>query len=64
MLDEERATISFGTFPTMTQALLNHPDYHRDRWRGIRLINKVAPPDTLRELQARMPHTIQVTSYG
>jgi fatty-acyl-CoA synthase len=64
MLDEEHATVSFATFPAITQSLLNHPDYHRDRWRGIRLINNVAPPDTLREMQTRMPHTVQISSYG
>ena len=64
MLDDEHATISFATFPAITQALLNHPDYHPDRWRGLRLINNVAPPDTLREMQARMPHTVQISSYG
>ena len=36
MLDDERATLNFATFPAITQSLLNHPDYHRDRWRGIR----------------------------
>jgi len=64
MLDDERATVSFSTFPAITQALLNHPDYHRDRWRRIRLINNVAPPDTLRGMQERMPHTVQISSYG
>jgi fatty-acyl-CoA synthase len=64
MLDEERITISFATFPAITQALLNHSDYHPDRWRGIRLINNVAPPDTLRAMQAQMPHTVQISAYG
>lgn len=64
MLDDERATISFATFPAITQALLNHPQYHPDRWRRIRLINNVAPPDTLRDMQRRMPHTIQISAYG
>ncbi|HTU28310.1 MAG TPA: class I adenylate-forming enzyme family protein [Solirubrobacteraceae bacterium] len=64
MLDDERTTISFATFPAITQALLNHPDYHPDRWRGIRIINNVAPPDTLRDMQSRMPHTVQISSYG
>jgi fatty-acyl-CoA synthase len=64
MLDDERATISFATFPAITQALLNHPDYHPDRWRRVRLINNVAPPDTLRAMQARMPHTVQISAYG
>jgi fatty-acyl-CoA synthase len=64
MLDGERATISFATFPAITQALLNHPAYHPDRWRRIRIINNVAPPDTLRDMQRRMPHTVQISSYG
>jgi fatty-acyl-CoA synthase len=64
MLELERATVSFATFPAITQALLNHPDYHPDRWRHIRLINNVAPPDTLRMMQEQMPHTVQISAYG
>jgi fatty-acyl-CoA synthase len=64
MLDEEGATVSFATFPAVTQALLNHPGYHPDRWKRIRLINNVAPPDTMRAMQAQMPHTIQISAYG
>ncbi len=64
MLDEERITISFATFPAITQALLNHPDYRPDRWRHIRIVNNVAPPETLREMQRRMPHSVQISSYG
>ncbi len=64
MMDAEDATMSFATFPAITQALLNHPDYHPDRWKRVRLINNVAPRDTLRDMQARMPHTIQISAYG
>jgi fatty-acyl-CoA synthase len=64
MLDDERATVSFATFPAITQALLNHPGYDRDRWRRIRLINNVAPADTMRAMQAEMPHTVQISAYG
>ena len=64
MLDAEGATVSFATFPAVTQALLNHPGYHPDRWRRIRLINNVAPPDSMRAMQAQMPHTIQISAYG
>jgi fatty-acyl-CoA synthase len=64
MLDAEGATVSFATFPAVTQALLNHPDYHPDRWRRIRIINNVAPADTMRAMQAQMPHTIQISAYG
>jgi fatty-acyl-CoA synthase len=58
------ATASWSSFPAVAQALLNHPDYHADTWANLRFINNVAPPDTLREMQARMPHTVQVSSYG
>jgi fatty-acyl-CoA synthase len=64
MLDAERVTVSFATFPAITQALLNHPGYHPDRWRNIRLINNVAPAETLRAMQAQMPHTVQISAYG
>jgi fatty-acyl-CoA synthase len=64
MLDRERTTISFATFPAISQALLHHSGYHRDRWRHIRLINNVAPPDTLRWMQEQMPHTTQISAYG
>ena len=64
MMDAERASICFSTFPAITQALLNHPDYHPDRWKRVRIINNVAPPDALRAMQAQMPHTVQIGAYG
>jgi fatty-acyl-CoA synthase len=64
MMDAEDATMSFATFPAITQALLNHPEYHADRWKRVRLINNVAPRDTLRDMQRRMPHTTQISAYG
>ncbi len=64
MLRDEHATLNFATFPAITQALLNHPEYTPDSWKGIRLVNNVAPPDALRDMQRRMPHSILMSSYG
>jgi fatty-acyl-CoA synthase len=64
MIEQERATVNYATFPAITQALLNHPDYRPDSWKRVRCINNVAPPDTLREMQERMPYTLQMSSYG
>jgi fatty-acyl-CoA synthase len=64
MIDEEHATIVFATFPAITMALLNHPEYHPDRWEDVRLVNNVGPPDVLRAMQERMPHAVQVSAYG
>ncbi len=64
-LAEERITIAFPAFPTLMTALLHHPDYERDALPALRLVNNVAPPDTLRAFQAALPpQTRQVSAYG
>lgn len=64
MLEDERATVCYSTFPAIAQALLEHPDYTPGRLARIRLTNNVAPPDTLRAMQARMPQAVQISAYG
>ena len=54
----------FPTFPAVTQALLNHPDYRPETSAEVRITNNVAPPDTLRAMQAAMPQAIQISAYG
>ncbi len=57
MLDRERTTVSFATFPAITQALLNHPSYHPDRWRHIRLDQqRRAAGHDARDARADAPH--------
>ena len=63
-LARERVTGMFPTFPAVTQALLNHPDYRPETLAEVRITNNVAPPDTLRAMQAAMPHAIQISAYG
>lgn len=64
MMESEQATLAFPTFPPITQALLNHPDYAHTDLSKVRLVVNVAPPDTLRKLQEQWPHAIQITAYG
>jgi fatty-acyl-CoA synthase len=64
MIVDERATVIYPTFPAVTQALLNNPSYHPDLFRDVRVALNVAPPDSLRAMQAQMPHTVQIASYG
>lgn len=64
LLEDERATHCYPTFPTITQALLEHPMYPSVDLSRIRVVNNVAPPSTLRELQKSWPNAIQVTAYG
>lgn len=64
MMEAEQATHAFPTFPTVTQALLNHPDYPSTDLSSIRLVTNVAPPATLRKLQEQWPSATQITAYG
>lgn len=60
---DEGVTVAFTCFPTVMDALLAHPDVDRD-FAGVRLMLNVGPPETLRAVQARLPGTVQLTSYG
>ncbi|MGH9245447.1 MAG: class I adenylate-forming enzyme family protein [Acidimicrobiales bacterium] len=64
LIEEEQATLMFPAFPTITQALLNHPDYRESSFTRVRQIFNVAPPNLLRAMQAAMPYTTQVTAFG
>lgn len=64
LLEDEGATHCYPTFPTITQALLEHPTYADIDLSRIRVVNNVAPPSTLRALQKSWPNAIQVTAYG
>ena len=54
----------FTAFPIIAQALLNHPDYDEETLRNVTATFNVAPPDALKAMQERMPHTVQVTGFG
>lgn len=62
-MERERATINFASFPTITEAILNHPDYDDSRMH-IRIVNNVGPPEMLESMQARMPGAVQISAYG
>ena len=62
-MSDERVTVNFAAFPTITQAFLSHPDFDPARLH-FRLINNVAPPELLRSMQAAMPWARQISAYG
>jgi fatty-acyl-CoA synthase len=64
MLAEERVTVAFPAFPTITSALINHPDFASTDLSRIRRLNNVAPPDTLRQFQAAFPQAVQTAAFG
>jgi fatty-acyl-CoA synthase len=62
-LRDERASVNFAAFPTITQALLSHPDVDA-RELHFRLMNNVGPPDLLRQFHAALPFAKHITAYG
>ena len=64
MLEEERVTVAFPSFPTVTSELIAHPDFRKRDLSRIRRINNVAPPDVLRKFQEAFPQAIQTGAYG
>ena len=63
-LRHERATICFSTFPTVTTAMLNHPDWDPVALSSIRLMNNVASPAALEEIHRRLPDMAHMNAYG
>ncbi len=62
-LSEERATVNFASFPTITQALLAHPGFDAGKLH-FRLMNNVGPPDLLRQFHAAFPFARHISAYG
>jgi acyl-CoA synthetase (AMP-forming)/AMP-acid ligase II len=61
---DERATILFPSFPTLTNALFAHPDFDAKRLAAVRIVNDVGPPDLLRRYAAILPTATHVSAYG
>ncbi len=62
-MSEDGATHNFASFPTITLALLNHPDFDPAKL-SFRLINNVGAPALLRQIHAAMPFAKHISAYG
>ena len=64
LIEAERITFAYPTFPAITQDLIRHPEFERTDRSTIRLVNDTGPPETLREVQARFAPAPVVTLFG
>ncbi|MBT3830003.1 MAG: acyl--CoA ligase [Gammaproteobacteria bacterium] len=64
MMEEEKVTVAFPSFPTIMQDLLNHPDFEKTDLSNLRRLNNVAPPDLLQRFQDALPQAVQTGAYG
>lgn len=64
MLEQDRVSIAFPSFPTVTNDLINHPNFATTDLSNLRRINNVAPIDMLRRFQDTFPQAVQTGAYG
>ena len=64
MLEAERCTVLYPAFETIWLAVLDHPEFERTDLSSVRVIQSIAVPERLAQLEARMPWAAQVSSYG
>ena len=67
MLESERASHAYPCFVTIMQDLIEHPRFQTTDLSSVRLMNSnfALQPDWIRDrMQAAMPHTTQVGTYG
>ncbi|HSG78013.1 MAG TPA: AMP-binding protein [Acidimicrobiia bacterium] len=60
----ERPTVMVPNFPTLTNALVEHPRWSEVDLERVRVVVNVGPEDLLRRYQAAFPHAVQVSAYG
>ena len=64
MMEREKVTVAFPSFPTVTNDLINHADFASRDLSSLRRINNVAPIDMLRRFQEAFPQAVQTGAYG
>jgi fatty-acyl-CoA synthase len=63
-LEGERCTVAYPAFETLWVGVLNHPRFPDADLGRLRLIQNIATPERLIYLQSRLPHVVELSSYG
>jgi fatty-acyl-CoA synthase len=64
MMEEERCTFAYPTFPTITQTLIKHPEFDSTDLGTVTLVNDTGQEDSLRLVQSKFPQAAVVTLFG
>jgi acyl-CoA synthetase (AMP-forming)/AMP-acid ligase II len=64
MMEAERCTFAYPTFPTITQPLIKHPDFDSTDLSTVTLVNDTGQEDSLRLVQAKFAPAAVVTLFG
>ena len=63
-LRDEQITQFYPAYQPVTEAVLAHPDFDKADLSLINTWLNVAPPEVLDKFQKRLPHAVQLTTYG
>jgi fatty-acyl-CoA synthase len=63
-LERERITEFYPAYQPVMEAVLNHPRFPQADLSALRTFLNVAPPEVLAKFQDRLPHAVQMTTYG
>ncbi len=63
-LERERCTVAFPAFETIWLGVLNHERFPAADLGRLRLVVNVGVPNSLRAMQARLPHAPQISCFG
>jgi acyl-CoA synthetase (AMP-forming)/AMP-acid ligase II len=64
LMERERCTFAYPTFPTITQSLINHPSFDTTDLSSVTLVNDTGQEDSLRLVQSKFPQAAVVTLFG
>jgi fatty-acyl-CoA synthase len=63
-LEEERITLAYPAFETIWLQVLDHPRFPQADLSALRLIQNIAIPERLAQMDERLPTAVQVSSFG
>ena len=63
-LERERITVAYPAFETIWLGVLNHPRFAEADLSALRLIQNIAVPERLVQMQKMLPNAVEVSSFG
>jgi fatty-acyl-CoA synthase len=64
IIERERVTQFYPAYQPVMEGVVSHPRFADADLSSMRMFLNVAPPEVLAKFQARIPHAIQLTTYG
>lgn len=64
LLESERCTVAVPAFETVWLPVLDHPRFGAADLSALRIVMNVGVDERLRGMQERMPHAVQISSFG